>query len=103
MKGDADINYSHQAVVGYSRVELNICIICACLPALRVPLTRAWSAIRKPSRKDIIPHQAPREGDIRLNQVRLSENTDESRVSQDEETGESEYDGRNTFPYSVLT
>ena len=48
MKGDADITYSHQAV-GYSRVELNICIICACLSALRVPLTRTWSTIRKPS------------------------------------------------------
>lgn len=44
------------------------------------------------------PHQVPREGDIRLNQMRSSENTDESRVSQDEETGGSEYDGRNTFP-----
>jgi len=66
MKGDADITYSHQVVVGYSRVELNICIICACLPALRVPLTRAWSTIRKPSRKDTVPHQVPHEGDIRL-------------------------------------
>ena len=103
MKGDADITYPHQAVVGYSRVELNICITYACLPSPKVPLTRAWSTIRKPSRKDIIPHQAPRESDIRLNQVRLSENTDESRVSQDKETGESEYDGRNTFPCSVLT
>lgn len=89
MKGGADIAYFHQAVVGYSRVELNICIIYACLPALRVPLTRVWSTIRKPSRKYIIPHQVPCEGDIRLNQVRSSENTDESRISQDEETGES--------------
>ena len=31
-----------------------------------------------------------------------SKNTDESRVSQDEETGESEYDDHNTFLYSVL-
>ncbi|OCL14480.1 hypothetical protein AOQ84DRAFT_405427 [Glonium stellatum] len=74
MEQDPDMTYSHQTVVGYSRIELNVCIICACLPTLRVPLARAWSIIRRQSQNNTTLHQVPREGVMVLNRVGPSSN-----------------------------